>query len=119
MLATLLWEIASISLTRALTIEEIKEYIADFATAARNAVEDAGFDGVELHGAHGFLIEQFLKGSSNNQTDEYRGSAENMARFVLDLVDVVSEAVGEDRIGARFSPYQPRELRRGAGNDVF
>lgn len=90
---------------RALTVEEIKEYIADFATAARHSVEDAGFDGVELHGANGFLIEQFLKDASNNRTDDYGGSVENKARFVLELVEAVTDAIGEDRVGIRFSPW--------------
>ncbi|KZV71381.1 FMN-linked oxidoreductase [Peniophora sp. CONT] len=102
---------------RALTVEEIEEYIVDFATAARNAVEGAGFDGVELHGAHGFLIEQFLKDSSNNRRDAYGGSVENMARFVLELVDAVSEAVGEDRVGIRFSPW-PTNLNENKSDPV-
>ncbi|VDB85661.1 unnamed protein product [Peniophora sp. CBMAI 1063] len=102
---------------RALTIPEIKEYIIDFATAARNAVEGAGFDGVELHGAHGFLIEQFLKDSSNNRTDEYGGSVENMARFVLELVDAVSDAIGEDRVGIRFSPW-PTNLNENKSDPI-
>ena len=90
---------------RPLTVDEIKEYIADFAKAARNAVEGAGFDGVEIHAAHGFLIEQFLKDSSNDRTDQYGGSPENMARFAVEVVDAVTEAVGEDRVGIRFSPW--------------
>ena len=103
---------------RALTIEEIKEYIADFATAARNAVEGAGFDGIELHGAHGFLIEQFLKDSSNNLTDVYGGSIENMARFVIELVDAVSDAIGEDRVGIRFSPW-PTDMSKTVSRRVL
>ncbi|VDC07550.1 unnamed protein product [Peniophora sp. CBMAI 1063] len=90
---------------RPLTVDEIKEYIKDFATAARNAVEGAGFDGVEIHAAHGFLIEQFLKDSSNDRTDAYGGSPENMSRFAVEVVDAVAEAVGEDRVGIRFSPW--------------
>ncbi|KZV64865.1 FMN-linked oxidoreductase [Peniophora sp. CONT] len=90
---------------RPLTVEEIKEYVADFAAAARRAVDGAGFDGVEIHAAHGFLIEQFLKTSSNDRTDQYGGSPENMARFALKVVDAVTEAIGEDRVGIRFSPW--------------
>ena len=70
-------------LPRSLTVSEIKEHVADFAAAARSAVEDAGFDGVEIHAAHGFLIEQFLKDSSNDRTDEYGGNVEGMARFMV------------------------------------
>ena len=90
---------------RALTKAEIAEYVQLFATAARNAVELAGFDGVEIHGANGYLFDQFLKETSNNRTDEYGGSPENNARFVLDVVAAVSAAVGEERVGLRLSPW--------------
>jgi NADPH2 dehydrogenase len=84
---------------------EIAEYVQLYATAARNAVERAGFDGVEIHGANGYLVDQFLKETSNNRTDEYGGSPENNARFVLEVVAAVSEAVGEERVGLRLSPW--------------
>ena len=87
------------------SVWDAQEYIKDFATAARNAVEGAGFDGVEIHAAHGFLIEQFLKDSSNDRTDAYGGSPENMSRFAVEVVDAVTEVVGEDRVGIRFSPW--------------
>ncbi len=74
-------------------------------TAARNAVERAGFDGVEIHGANGYLVDQFLKETSNNRTDEYGGSPENNARFVLDVIAAISEVVGEERVGLRLSPW--------------
>ena len=90
---------------RPLTKEEIAEYVQLHATAARNAVERAGFDGVEIHGANGFLVDQFLKETSNNRTDEYGGSPENNARFALDVVRAVSEAIGEKRVGFRLSPW--------------
>ena len=90
---------------RPLTKDEIAEYVQLYATAARNAVERAGFDGVEIHGANGYLLDQFLKETSNNRTDEYGGSPENNARFVLDVVGAVSEAVGEERVGLRLSPW--------------
>ena len=90
---------------RPLTKEEIAEYVQLHATAARNAVERAGFDGVEIHGANGFLVDQFLKETSNNRTDEYGGSPENNARFALDVVRAVSEAIGEERVGFRLSPW--------------
>ena len=90
---------------RPLTKGEIAEYVQLYATAARNAVERAGFDGVEIHGANGYLPDQFLKETSNNRTDEYGGSPENNARFVLEVVAAVSEAVGEERVGLRLSPW--------------
>ncbi|KAF8482740.1 FMN-linked oxidoreductase [Russula ochroleuca] len=73
--------------------------------AARNAVERAGFDGVEIYGANGYLLDQFLKETSNNRMDEYGGSPENNARFVLDVVAAVSAAVGEERVGLRLTPW--------------
>ena len=90
---------------RPLTKAEIAEYVQIYATAARDAVERAGFDGVEIHGANGFLLDQFLKETSNNRTDEYGGSPENNARFVLEVVAAVSAAVGEERVGLRLSPW--------------
>ena len=90
---------------RPLTKDEIAEYVHLYAVAAHNAVERGGFDGVEIHGANGYLLDQFLKETSNNRTDEYGGSPENNARFVLDVVAAVSEAVGEERVGLRLSPW--------------
>jgi 2,4-dienoyl-CoA reductase-like NADH-dependent reductase (Old Yellow Enzyme family) len=90
---------------RPLSKAEISEYVQLYATAAREAVERAGFDGVEMHGANGHLLDQFLKETSNNRTDEYGGSPENNARFVLDVVAAVSAAVGEERVGLRLSPW--------------
>ena len=66
-----------------------------------------GFDGVEIHGAHGYLIEQFLSDRSNNRTDEYGGSVENRARFALEVTEAVVKAVGEERTGFRVSPWSP------------
>ncbi|MEL6113816.1 alkene reductase [Photobacterium sp. SP02] len=83
--------------------EEIEELIADYAQAAINALE-AGFDGVEIHGANGYLIDQFLHYSSNVREDEFGGSPENMARFPLAVVDAVVNAIGEDRTALRLSP---------------
>ncbi|KKD01111.1 alkene reductase [Photobacterium halotolerans] len=83
--------------------EEIEELIADYAQAAINALE-AGFDGVEIHGANGYLIDQFLHYSSNVREDEFGGSPENMARFPLAVVDAVVKAIGEDRTALRLSP---------------
>ncbi|KAK1691900.1 hypothetical protein QYE76_008597 [Lolium multiflorum] len=89
---------------RRLAVEEIPGIVDDFRKAARNAI-DAGFDGVEIHGANGYLIEQFLKDSSNNRTDEYGGNLENRCRFALEIVDAVVKEVGGDRVGIRLSPF--------------
>ena len=80
---------------RALTIEEIKGLVEAFAHAARRARE-AGFDAVEIHGTHGYLLNQFLSPYSNKRTDEYGGSRENRMRFPLEVIDAVYRAVGED-----------------------
>ncbi|GAN03885.1 NADH flavin oxidoreductase/NADH oxidase [Mucor ambiguus] len=87
----------------ALTVDEIKVIVGDYAQAAKNAIE-AGFDGVEIHGANGYLVDQFINTSSNKRTDNYGGSAENRGRFALEVVDAVAAAVGEDRTAIRFSP---------------
>jgi NADPH2 dehydrogenase len=91
---------------RALTIEEIKDYIEMFVEAAKTAVS-AGFDGVELHGANGFLIDQFLQDVSNHRADAYGGSIENRSRFGLEVVDAVAKAVGAERTAIRLSPWSP------------
>jgi len=87
-----------------LTEQEIKEYISLYAKAAKNAIE-AGFDGVEIHSANGYLIDQFLQDTSNNRTDAWGGSIEKRARFGLEVSKAVVEAVGADRTGIRLSPY--------------
>ena len=89
---------------RALTTEEVKETIQEFVQAAKNAVE-AGFDGVELHGANGYLIEQFLHPDANQRTDEYSGSDENRSRFLLEVAQGAADAIGADKVGIRLSPY--------------
>lgn len=93
------------SIPTALTKSEIKQIVKEFAEAASNAVKGAGADSVEIHAANGYLPHQFLSETSNNRTDEYGGSVENRARFVLELVDAVVEAVGADRTGIRLSPF--------------
>lgn len=90
---------------RALTVPEIQSYVQDFAQAARNAVFEAGFDGVEIHGANGYLVDQFLQDVVNERMDEYGGSVPNRGRFALEVVKAVVEAVGQDRTGIRFSPW--------------
>ncbi len=88
----------------ALTADEARAALDDFVTAARRAVEEAGLDGVEVHGANGYLLHEFLSPASNRRTDEYGGSPENRARFVVEVVKAVAEAVGAGRVGLRISP---------------
>ena len=86
-----------------LTPDQIAQTIADFADAARNAIS-AGFDAVEIHGANGYLLHQFLATNANLRTDEWGGSAENRTRFTLEVVQAVAAAIGADRTGIRLSP---------------
>ena len=88
---------------RALTVEQIQAIVADYVHAARNAIE-AGFDGVEIHAANGYLIDQFLKDGSNQRDDLYGGSVENRARFMLEVTAAIVAAIGADRTGIRLSP---------------
>jgi N-ethylmaleimide reductase len=87
-----------------MTANDIEEAKDEFVTAAKNAIK-AGFDGVELHGANGYLLEQFLSPVSNKRTDSYGGSIENRSRFVLEVAEAVSDAIGKDKAGIRLSPY--------------
>ena len=87
-----------------MTDADIKAAIAEFAQGAKNAAA-AGFDGIELHGANGYLLEQFIRPNTNQRTDGYGGSIENRARFVLEVVEAVIGAIGKDRVGIRLSPY--------------
>ena len=89
---------------RALSTKEVKDVINDFVQAAKNAIK-AGFDGVELHGANGYLIEQFLNPFVNNRTDEYGGTVQKRSKFLLEVVDAVIEAVGNDKVAIRLTPY--------------
>ncbi|CAG8898149.1 unnamed protein product [Penicillium egyptiacum] len=89
---------------RALSETEIHEWIADYAQAARNAVA-AGFDGVEIHAANGYLIDQFTQDTCNTRVDAWGGSVEGRARFAVEVSRAVVEAVGADRTGIRFSPW--------------
>jgi N-ethylmaleimide reductase len=88
---------------RALDIAEIPGVVAQYAQGARNAMA-AGFDGVEVHGANGYLIDQFLRDGTNKRIDAYGGSIENRTRFLLEVVDAVTAAVGAERTGLRISP---------------
>lgn len=90
---------------RALTVEEIKGQVQDFALAAKNSVT-YGADGIEIHGANGYLVEQFLSNTSNDRTDEYGGSIDNRCRFALEVIDACVEAVGDSRrVAIRLSPF--------------
>lgn len=89
---------------KAMTAEQLKATIEEFAQAAANAIE-AGFDGIELHGANGYLLEQFLNAGVNQRTDEYGGSPENRARFVIETTKAVAERIGADKTAIRISPY--------------
>jgi len=89
-----------------LTDEQITETVLDFAAAARNAVA-AGFDGVEVHGANGYLLHQFLSTNANLRTDKWGGSLDNRIRLTLRVVDAVAAAIGPDRVGLRISPNNP------------
>jgi N-ethylmaleimide reductase len=96
---------------REMTTAEVKATIGEFVQAAKNAVE-AGFDGIELHGANGYLIEQFLSARSNQRTDQYGGSVENRARFLLEIAEQAIAAIGADKVGLRLSPF-------GAAGDLL
>lgn len=92
---------------RALAPEELPGIVHDFRHAARHAVTTAGFDGVEVHGANGYLLDQFLKTGSNKRSDDYGGSIPNRARLLLEVMRAVAEEVGGDRVGLRLSPVTP------------
>jgi N-ethylmaleimide reductase len=94
----------NLPIPQALSSKEIRLTKNEFVQAARNAME-AGFDGIELHAANGYLLEQFLSPYSNQRTDEYGGSIENRSRFVLEVAKEVSFAIGKDKTGIRLSPY--------------
>ena len=95
---------------RALETREIQGVVQQYAKAAQNAME-AGFDGVEVHAANGYLIDQFLRDRTNKRTDQYGGSIENRARFLMEVTDAVISAVGRGRVGMRISP-------QNVGNDI-
>ncbi len=105
-----------------MTLTEIKQYVEWFGKAASDAVHKAGFDGVEIHGANGYLVNQFFEEVSNKRTDEYGGSIENRARFPLEVVDAVVSAIGQTKTGIRLSPwnkYQGSPLNRWCMDQNF
>ncbi|HEY9049850.1 MAG TPA: alkene reductase [Ohtaekwangia sp.] len=89
---------------QALSLQELEETKNEFIQAARNAIA-AGFDGIELHSANGYLLEQFISPFSNKRTDNYGGSIENRTRFVLEVATAAAQAIGRDKVGIRLSPY--------------
>lgn len=89
---------------REMTKEDIKEVVEQYRQAALNAIE-AGFDGIELHAANGYLINQFIDSEANNRSDEYGGSTENRLRFLGEVVEAMVEAIGADRVGVRLAPF--------------
>jgi N-ethylmaleimide reductase len=91
---------------RALETDEIRRVVQDYAHATRCA-RDAGFDGVEIHAANGYLIDQFLKDKTNRRTDAYGGSIENRVRFLAEVVEAVTATWSSERVGIRFSPISP------------
>ncbi|PBC75759.1 N-ethylmaleimide reductase [Streptomyces sp. TLI_235] len=98
---------------------EIRQTIADFTAAARGAVE-AGFDGVELHGANGYLIHQFLAPNTNRRTDAWGGGTEGRIRFAVEVVTAVAEAIGSHRVGLRISPGNPfNDIAEDSPGEVY
>ncbi len=95
------------SLPRALDAAELPGIVADYVRAAHDAIHVAGFDGVEVHAANGYLIDQFLKTGSNHRTDAYGGSIENRARLLLEVMTAVTQKIGGDRTALRISPVTP------------
>jgi len=87
-----------------MTLSDIDQAIEEYKNAAANAIK-AGFDGVEIHGANGYLVDQFINTASNKRTDEYGGSTEKRARFAVEVAKAVTEAIGAEKTGIRFSPY--------------
>ena len=99
------------SAPRALELEELPGIVADYRRAARNAIA-AGFDGVEVHGANGYLLDQFMRSGSNHRTDAYGGSIANRARLLVEVMQAVCDEIGAGKVGLRLSPVTP-------ANDAF
>ena len=93
-----------LAVPKEMTVDEIKETVGAYAQAAKNAIA-AGFDGVEIHAANGYLVDQFLQDTCNKRTDNYGGSIENRSRFAVEVTQAVVDAVGADRTGIRLSPF--------------
>lgn len=104
--------------SRAATLAEIKTIISQYAIGAENAIK-AGFDGVEIHGANGYLIDQFLHYHTNKRSDEYGSTPENMARFALEVLNACVTAIGAERVGLRLSPGGYLNEIVGDARDAF
>jgi N-ethylmaleimide reductase len=104
---------------RALEADELPGLVATYAQAAKNAMA-AGFDGVEVHAGNGYLLDQFLRSSTNHRTDAYGGSKEKRARLLLEVLDAVCAAIGSDRVGLRLSPVTPfNDIADDAPQETF
>ncbi|KZZ96753.1 NADH:flavin oxidoreductase/NADH oxidase [Moelleriella libera RCEF 2490] len=103
---------------RAMTTEEIRAVTREWAAAAKRSVDEAGFDGVEIHSGNGYLLEQFLHDNINQRTDEYGGSVENRCRFTVEVVKAVCDAIGAERVGVRLSPYNYFQDTRDSDPDA-
>ncbi|CRG87927.1 hypothetical protein PISL3812_04949 [Talaromyces islandicus] len=102
---------------RPMTVDEIQETVKEYAAASKRAIQ-AGFDGVEIHGGNGYLLDQFLHDNVNNRTDDYGGSIENRSRIVLEILQAVAEAIGAERVGIRLSPYNYFQDTRDSNPNV-
>ncbi|KAJ4263348.1 hypothetical protein NW762_006166 [Fusarium torreyae] len=96
---------------RAMALEEIQEMKQAFVTASKNAIS-AGFDGVEIHGANGYLLDQFIQDLSNQRNDEYGGSIENRSRLIIEILEAVVQEIGPERVGLRLSPWSTFQSMR-------
>nr|6AGZ_A Chain A, Old Yellow Enzyme [Pichia]6AGZ_B Chain B, Old Yellow Enzyme [Pichia] len=103
---------------QAMTLEQIEQTKKDYVNAAKNAIQKAGFDMVEVHSAHGYLLDQFIQTTANKRTDKYGGSIENRARLLLEVIDLVIEAVGADHVAVRLSPYATFQGSGGVDAEV-
>ncbi|EKG21699.1 hypothetical protein MPH_00963 [Macrophomina phaseolina MS6] len=103
---------------RPLSEDEIWGFVGDFASAAKNAVEVAGFDGVEVHGAHGYLVDQFTQDTCNKRTDAWGGSIEKRSRFALEVCKAIAAAIGPERTGIRLSPWNTVQGMRMAEDQI-
>lgn len=112
-------EFVDVSKPRALRLEEIPDVVDAYRRGARNAI-DAGFDGVEIHGANGYLIDQFLRDGSNHRSDSYGGSVANRSRLLLEITAAVIGEIGAKRVGVRLSPVSPsNDVRDSDPNSLF
>eukprot|EP00122_Pirum_gemmata_P000485 Pgem_evm1s427 len=103
---------------REMSFDDIQRTVNDYGIAAKNAML-AGFDGVEIHGANGYLIDQFIQSKSNKRTDEYGGSIENRLRFLREVIDSVVDSIGASKVGVRFSPHGGDDMGSEDNHEAF